>query len=263
MTDRQLTAALAGSAAAAVRAPSIHNTQPWRWVLHTGSLDLYADRSRQLTSIDPDGRLVLISCGGALHHARVALAADGLGSTVTLLPDRDPDHVATLTPSERIGPDARARELLRAVRHRTGRAADAAPGGTAPAPEAVAALEQAAAAQGVRMRVLGRNEVIALAGASSVTRKVRQRIGHDESTVYAVLFGDEDSPEAWLRAGEALSAVSLEAGHRGLSVYPSWTVVELPGSRKVMREQMSLGGVPYLALRIATEAPGSAPPAPI
>ena len=43
----------------AARAPSIHNTQPWRWVYRFGVLELYADRSRHLLALDPDGRSLL------------------------------------------------------------------------------------------------------------------------------------------------------------------------------------------------------------
>jgi len=71
----------------AVRAPSIHNTQPWRWVYRPGVLELYADRSRQLPALDPDGRSLLLSCGGALELARLGLAAGGWRTEVDRLPD--------------------------------------------------------------------------------------------------------------------------------------------------------------------------------
>lgn len=54
----------------ACRAPSVHNTQPWRWALAPHSVHLFADRSRQLPVIDQDGRDLTVSCGAALHHAR-------------------------------------------------------------------------------------------------------------------------------------------------------------------------------------------------
>src|SRR5215207_855730 len=60
-----------------VRAPSIHNTQPWRWVFRGGVLELFADRSRQLPALDPDGRSVVLSCGGAVELARLGFAAAG------------------------------------------------------------------------------------------------------------------------------------------------------------------------------------------
>src|SRR5690606_32132752 len=68
---------LTRAAHAAGMAPSVHNTQPWRWRVFPEWLELYADRSRQLGRADPEGRLMTISCGAALHHARVALAAEG------------------------------------------------------------------------------------------------------------------------------------------------------------------------------------------
>ena len=49
----------------AVRAPSIHNTQPWRWVFDGEALTLLADRSRQLRVADPSGHSLLIRCGAA------------------------------------------------------------------------------------------------------------------------------------------------------------------------------------------------------
>ena len=59
----------------ALRAPSVHNTQPWRWRVDAPSVHLYSDASRQLPNIDPDGRDLMLSCGAALHHCVVALAA--------------------------------------------------------------------------------------------------------------------------------------------------------------------------------------------
>ncbi|WP_432844997.1 Acg family FMN-binding oxidoreductase [Amycolatopsis sp. CA-161197] len=83
--------------AMAVRAPSVHNSQPWRWAVGSQSLHLYADPSRQLTETDPDGRDLLISCGAALHHARVGFAALGWQAEVRRLPNPDePDHLAAI-----------------------------------------------------------------------------------------------------------------------------------------------------------------------
>jgi hypothetical protein len=71
-------------------APSIHDTRPWRWIVHDNTLDLYADHSRAVPQSDPDGRLLTISCGAALHHAMVALAASGRAASVDLV-SRDGD----------------------------------------------------------------------------------------------------------------------------------------------------------------------------
>lgn len=83
--------------AAACRAPSIHNSQPWRWRYDGERLDLFADWARQIRTGDPDGRDLEISCGAALHHAVVAAAAEGLLARVTRLPDPlDNTHLASI-----------------------------------------------------------------------------------------------------------------------------------------------------------------------
>lgn len=71
----------------ACRAPSVHNTQPWRWRIGSEDvIELWADRDRQLSVADPDGRNLTISCGAALHHLTVAGRAMGVATTVELLP---------------------------------------------------------------------------------------------------------------------------------------------------------------------------------
>jgi len=79
------------------RAPSLHNSQPWRWRItdHTGQL--YADDTRLLPATDPTGRELVISCGAALHHARVAFASMGWRSLVRHLPNpAEPNHLASM-----------------------------------------------------------------------------------------------------------------------------------------------------------------------
>ncbi len=81
----------------AVRAPSVHNSQPWRWEVGEHSLHLYADRDRHLPQTDPDSRDFMMSCGAALNHCVVALAALGWSSKVHRFPNAaDRDHVASI-----------------------------------------------------------------------------------------------------------------------------------------------------------------------
>ena len=81
----------------ASRAPSVHNTQPWRWLVGAESLHLYSDASRQLPNTDPDGRDLILSCGAALNHCVVAFAAVGWQAKVARLPNpADPSHLAAI-----------------------------------------------------------------------------------------------------------------------------------------------------------------------
>ncbi len=81
----------------AARAPSVHNTQPWRWRVGSNSLHLYADRSLHLPNTDPDSRELMLSCGIALHHCVVALAALGWQTKVHRQPNPDDsEHLAAI-----------------------------------------------------------------------------------------------------------------------------------------------------------------------
>lgn len=89
---------LVDAIAIATRAPSPHNTQPWKWRVQGSTVDLYADRSRTLTVSDPDGRELTIGCGAALEHLLLLIAAAGEPCTVELLPSAaDADHLARVT----------------------------------------------------------------------------------------------------------------------------------------------------------------------
>lgn len=56
--------------AAAIRAPSPHNSQPWRFEVRPGRIDVLLDRSRVLQVVDPHGRKARIACGAALFNIR-------------------------------------------------------------------------------------------------------------------------------------------------------------------------------------------------
>src|SRR5215469_8482319 len=78
---------------AAVAAPSMHNTQPWRLRLPRAgaAIEMHIDPARMLAVGDPRGRAAYIACGAALFNLRVAAAAYGLRADVRLIPDPDQD----------------------------------------------------------------------------------------------------------------------------------------------------------------------------
>jgi hypothetical protein len=81
----------------ACRAPSYHNTQPWRWIVDRGELHLYVDADR-VVATDHGGRQALISCGAALDHLKVAMAAAGHEAHVDYYPNpTDNKHVASIS----------------------------------------------------------------------------------------------------------------------------------------------------------------------
>lgn len=110
--------------ALACRAPSVHNSQPWRWIADGPTLHLFANTSRLISVADPQGREITLSCGAALDHFVVAMAASEWDTTVTRFPDPDkPTHLAAITfrPAT-AGADNAGRALAEAIpRRRTDR----------------------------------------------------------------------------------------------------------------------------------------------
>ncbi|MGY1704828.1 Acg family FMN-binding oxidoreductase [Geodermatophilus sp. SYSU D00697] len=140
--------------ALANRAPSVHNSQPWRWRIAPTSIHLFADPTRALPATDPDGRDLRISCGAALHHLRVALLASGLSTRVHRMPDpAHPGHLAAVetAPAQ---PTADDLALARAIESRR---SDRRVFSTWPVPaQFLADLVRAADAEGAALHVLDR-----------------------------------------------------------------------------------------------------------
>jgi nitroreductase len=81
----------------ACRAPSLHNSQPWHWVLDGSTVQLFLDKERVLYSTDHSGREALIGCGAVLDHFRVAMAAVGWTANVDRAPNpNNPLHLASV-----------------------------------------------------------------------------------------------------------------------------------------------------------------------
>lgn len=292
--------ALAEAALDALRAPSVFNTQPWHWQLHGERLELRAERTRLLPATDPDGLLLTVSCGAALHHALVSVAAHGYEPVVERLPDpHDPDLLATVGCGSPTTPDDSMLRLRASIRQRR---TDRRPYSDEPVPPAVLrTLRQAVTGAGAYLHVVRPDQLPMLAiaaaeaGAAQVSdpayrmqlaqwthrpqasgdgvpagtavppvpRRVPVRdfildgdtglevgAGTDRGTRYGVLFGPSDDAPAWLRAGEALSALLLTAVDLGLCASPMSDVVEVPWPRRILRDLLAGLGEPYLVVRV-------------
>jgi len=138
--------------ATASRAPSVHNTQPWRFSVTVHAIELYADPARKVHQ-DAIGRQMLISCGAALFGLRLAVRELGRVPAVTLLPDpARPALLARVT----LGPEAPATELerrrLAALPHRHTHRGAFDPG-TLPA-RLLPGLQHDALAEGARLALI-------------------------------------------------------------------------------------------------------------
>jgi hypothetical protein len=102
-----------------VWAPSVHNTQPWRFTVGGQQISLHADAGRQLAVADPDGREMMISCGAALFTARLALRSLGYLPQTFVLPDpAQPLLVARVTWGRRAARTDFEQRLFAQVRQR-------------------------------------------------------------------------------------------------------------------------------------------------
>jgi len=144
---------------AAAAAPSMHNTQPWRFrVTDTRrEIELRADPARQLPYGDPGGRAVHIACGAALFNLRLAAVVAGRSTVVRLMPDPgNPLLLATVRFGGPYAAGVSERELYAAIEERhTNRQ----PFSDRPVPPgALAAMTEAARLEGAILHILDRDE---------------------------------------------------------------------------------------------------------
>jgi len=136
----------------AARAPSVHNTQPWRFRVHQFDIELLADLRRKLGA-DPMGREMLVSCGAALFGLRLAIRSLGYRPVVTLLPD--PGQLRLLARVAMVaGTPATAREceMLNAIPHRHTHRGPFVPGPLPPG--LIAGLQHDALAEGAALALV-------------------------------------------------------------------------------------------------------------
>ena len=258
--------------ALASRAPSIHNTQPWRCRLEGSTLHLDADLSRWSARNDPDRRDLVTSCGALLHHLEVSLAGHGFGCAVHRLPlGSGPTCLATLD-LQAGGPSHRASTTTRAIARRF---SDQRPFIPVPVPAvALAELVDAAESRGALLRTVdvGCSDEIdrrllveaarleqdgtawrtALLPSADPRRSAGCHLGPStDGATFVELATTSDDALSWLRGGEALSAVLLRATELGVSSCPVSRRAEVTSGRAGLDEVGFEGmACPQLLVRV-------------
>jgi hypothetical protein len=291
----------------AVLAPSVLNTQPWRFEVEGGTVRVFADPSRHLRHLDPDGREMAVSLGAAVFNLRLAMRHYGFGVAVERVPDPAQPTLYARVSVDGAAPATEAEDdLFRAIKRRqTSRH----PFATMDVPVRVLeAFTDAAEAEGARLHILTETvhreniaELVADAvraqgaddalrdeidawlrptrdpradgvpdeaqgvwdrlsylgtDASLLARKKRDLAR--ESPALLVIATDEDTPEAWLRAGEALQHVLLIAAHHDMAASYLNQPTEVPALRKDLAA-IAGPGYPHVLLRVGyvAELPGT------
>jgi hypothetical protein len=291
-------------------APSVHNTQPWHFVIRPDVLELHADNERQLRALDPTGRQMVLSCGCALFNARVGLAADRLVQVDRLPDPAKPELLARLTlvdkpaawtPLVRLDPMIERRHTNRRDFFDEDVPPDVIYELTTAAEQEEASLVQIVEPEHKMVAAQLSQEAEAIQNADPRYRAELEAWTTtdlhraDGVPVYAIPHTDASSePEAlvrnfdvagngwlprlkqsslnhclmvlgtgraesnrsaWLRAGEALQRVLLEATRLDYVVSLASQVAEVPSTRDRLRKELDLELHPLLLMRIGRAAP--------
>lgn len=267
--------ALRRAAVRATLAPSVHNTQPWHFTIADGALGISADFTRQLRALDPIRRQLLISCGCAILNARASLASDGYAAALRRSPDPlNGQPLGRLTDGGSYDPRLSALDPAIQLR-RTNRQpfTDDAVGA-----ELIDLLLDAARREGAELHPIRNGEdreLIAMLsrradahhGADPGYRAelrawIGGGLGKDERSsanqCLLLLGSAADHPHDWLTTGQALERVWLEVTLAGYALCPLIQVVEVAGTRALLRSELGLAMHPQVLLSV-----GRAPATPM
>jgi hypothetical protein len=297
----------------AILAPSIHNTQPWRFRIRDDALEMLVDPDRQLEVIDPGRRQLMISCGCALFNARVGVAASRYSATVERFPEPgDPDLFARVTLGEPEAPwtplvrlddaiERRRSNRREFFEHRVSEEILWELTAAAAAEDAVVVTTEAPDQRRILAELIREADAIENAdpdyraelhrwtttmstrsdGVSA--RSFPQHISHDADVplrdftdptsgtgqmppvtdsgldqCLLVLGTATDDTLAWLRAGEALQRLWLEATRLDHVASLISQPVEVRQTRTSLRDELALTIWPQIVLRVGQAAPNVA-----
>lgn len=292
-------------------APSIHNSQPWRFGIRGNAIEIRADRNRRLRVLDPTGRQLMISMGCALFNARVALAAERREVSVHRLPDPADfalvarcvvaDRTSPWHPLVRLDPAIDRRrsnrreffetrvpeevqwELMTAAKAENSMLipissdksrldvarllweADAEqtddPAYRAEVREwttSIATRKDGISPQSYPMSSDDRGEIPLRDFGLKVGGHMPPVTESGRNQCLMILGSSQDTPLAWLRAGEALERLWLEATRLDYVISLFTQVIEVPDIREELCAQLSLQCEPLVLIRVGQAAPNVA-----
>jgi nitroreductase len=297
---------------AASAAPSLHNSQPWRFVCTPTTIELHLDATRELPVVDPDHREMLLACGAALLNLRLALRARGMHAVVSLLPDAiQPGLLARIRPGGRHPVSPADHALAQAITQRHTNRRPFLP--TPVSRTVITAMRAAARTELAWLATLAPGQLPLLRAQMSTAHHTQQEdpafraeweqwTGRPEGSVdgvparsggplpepqdewvlrdfsggrakrrvpgkdfepdplIVVIGSVHDQPSAHLQAGQAMQRVLLTATTLGLSASFLSQVVEVPTTRRQLRDLIGGGLWPQIVLRLGYGSP--VPPTP-
>src|SRR6266700_3959224 len=187
---------------AAAAAPSIHNTQPWRFRVTGDVIEVHGDPGRMLWVADPRGRALHLSCGAAMFNLRLAVRMTGARPMVWPLPDPqgEPTLLASVQSADGRPPTVQEREMFEAIALRH---SSRAPFSEHAIPQAVqVGLEQEASSEFAVLRMLNeRDAARVLELSAAADEKLAANFDHRvELGRWVATTGDDGIPASALGA---------------------------------------------------------------